>query len=183
MGSPTAVWHAEHFHFRQLLRLLEKQLDQFHNGEEPPYEVMMDIISYLRDYSDQSHHPREDVAFARLARYCPDLELVLARLQQEHRVIAHTGEQLLEQLKSVLDGAIVPREEIEATAATYLVYYKTHLSKEDGAVMAAAAKHLTPEDWNAVLTAAPQTHDPLFGATPHQRYNALREQVERYAAA
>ena len=52
------------------------------------------IVAYLRDYSDRFHHPREEVAFARLAKRCPDLELVLSRLSQEHRVIAHAGEAL-----------------------------------------------------------------------------------------
>ena len=68
---------------------------------------MQDIVAYLREYSDQFHHPREDVAFARLAAHCPDLELVLARLGQEHRVIANAGEKLLEMLRAIVGGAIV----------------------------------------------------------------------------
>lgn len=180
MGNPIAVWHSEHLYFRRLLDLLEHELDQFHLGQEPAYEVMMDIISYLREYTDHNHHPREDVAFARLASYCPELELVLARLQQEHRVIAHNGAQLLEQLRSVLHGAIVPRDQIEAAASTYLVYYKSHLAKEDGPVVAAASKFLTADDWHAVKTAVAPAQDPLFGASPHARYQALREQLERH---
>ena len=177
MGNPIAVWHSEHYYFRQLLLLLEQQVDMFHRGEEPPYEVMADIISYLSEYTDQNHHPREDVAFARLAQYCPNLELVLTRLQQEHRVIAHTGKELLEQLQAVLGGAIVPREELEAAAAMYLVYYNSHLNKEDTTIVAAAAQHLTAEDWQAVKKAVPLNQDPLFGTSPRARYNALREQL------
>jgi hemerythrin-like domain-containing protein len=79
---------------------------------------MQDIISYLRDCSDHYHHPREDEVFRRLAGRCPELELPLARLQQEHRVIAHAGETLLEQLNAILAGAIVPRAEVEVAAAT-----------------------------------------------------------------
>ena len=43
--------------------LLRRELDAFHSGERPNYELMLDIISYLREYSDEMHHPREDVAF------------------------------------------------------------------------------------------------------------------------
>ena len=79
----VAAWHEEHVYFNQLLSLLRKQVDVFHRGEQPNYELMQDIITYLREYSDRFHHPREDVAFARLAEHCPELDLVLARLRKE----------------------------------------------------------------------------------------------------
>lgn len=179
MADPTAAWRTDHFYFRQLLHLLEQQLDLLHQDEDPSYEVMVDIVSYLHDYSDQSHHPREDEAFERLARHCPKMELVVARLRQEHRVIARTGQELVELLHAAIGGSIVPREQIEALAATYLVYYNSHLSKEDGAVIASAAQHLSAEDWRAVKEAVPARNDPLFGDQPEARYLSLREYALR----
>ena len=89
--NPIAAWHEEHVYFNQLLHLLQREVDVFHAGTRPNYELMFDIVSYLREYSDRFHHPREDEAFARLAKRCPDMELQLARLAQEHRVIAQAG--------------------------------------------------------------------------------------------
>lgn len=66
--NPIAAWHDEHVYFGRLLKLLGKELDVFHGGERPNYELMLDIVGYLRDYGDQYHHPREDEAYARLAR-------------------------------------------------------------------------------------------------------------------
>lgn len=175
--DPVIAWHEEHVYFNQLLGLLHKQLDRFHRGEQPGYELMMDIVSYLRDYSDRIHHPREDVAFARLAKRCPDLELMLARLSQEHRVIAHAGESLVKLLQAVLGGAIIQRAEVEVAAATYLVYYGNHIAKEEEDVLARAAKELTKEDWEAVRTAVPPTRDPLFDGEPEGRFRELRRQI------
>lgn len=177
MTDPIAAWHTEHVYFNQLLALLQKQLDLFHRGEQPNYELMLDIISYLREYSDQVHHPREDVAFARLASRCPDMELVLARLAQEHRVIAHAGEALRGQIQAILGGAVVPRAELEAAAATYLVYYGNHIAVEEEDVLPRSAKVLAPEDWEAVRAAAPPGRDPLFGGAPEKRYRELRRQI------
>ncbi len=177
MTNPIAAWHTEHVYFNQLLRLLQKQVDLFHRGEQPNYELMLDIISYLREYSDQVHHPREDVAFARLARRCPDMELVLARLGQEHRVIAHAGEALRGQIQAILGGVVVPRAEVEAAAATYLVYYGNHIAVEEEDVLPRAAKVLAPEDWQAVRAAVPPGRDPLFGGDPAERYRELRRQI------
>jgi hemerythrin-like domain-containing protein len=177
--DPIAAWHDEHVYFGHLLRLLRKELDVFHAGGRPNYQLMQDIITYLRDYSDQYHHPREDEAFERLARRCPDMALPLARLRQEHRVIAHAGESLLQQIDSILGGAMLPRAEVEMTLATYLVYYGNHIAKEEEDVLTRAAQALTTEDWEAVRAAVPGIRDPLFGDNPEDRYRELRRQIAR----
>jgi hemerythrin-like domain-containing protein len=175
--DPIIAWHTEHVYFNQLLGLLQKQVDLFHRGEQPSYELMQDIVTYLRDYSDRFHHPREDVAFARLAKHCPDLDLVLARLDQEHRIIAHAGEKLLAQLDAIVGGAVVPRAELEVAAATYLVYYGNHIAKEEEDVLTRAARELKPEDWAAVRDAVKPGPDPLFGDNVAERFRELRRQI------
>ena len=175
--NPVDLWHNEHMYFARLLNLLQRQVDAFETGQRPNYELMIDIITYLRSYSDRFHHPREDVAFARLAQHCPDLELTLARLRQEHRVIANAGEQLLGGLTAILDDAVLPRSEVEAAAATYLVYYRHHIATEEKDVLARAEDALTDEDWDAVNAAVPLEPDPLFGTGPEEHYRDLRRQI------
>ena len=175
--EPAKVWHAEHVYFNRLLDLLHQQVDVFHTGERPNYELMLDIISYLREFADRIHHPREDAAFACLAKRFPEMKPDLARLSQEHRVIAQAGETLLKHLHAILAGTIVPRSEIEVAAATYLVYYGNHIAKEEEDVLTRAARVLTPEDWEAVRAAVPAGHDPLFGDHPEERYRELRRQI------
>ena len=177
MADPIALWHAEHRYFSRLLDLLQSQLDMFHSGGKPNYELMLDIISYLRDYTDEVHHPREDVAFAHLAKHRPDLELVLERLKQEHRVIAHSGEALRELLEAVVGGALTPRAEVEAAAATYLVYYRNHIAKEEADILSRAEFTLTEQDWEDVKQAVPARHDPLGDASAEPRYRELRKQL------
>ena len=175
--DPISVWHTEHGYFSRLLDLLHKQVEVFRTGLAPNYELMLDIISYLRNYSDRFHHPREDVAFARLATRCPDLAPALAGLAQEHRIIANAGERLVGLINAVLDEAVVERAEVEMAAATYLVYYRAHIGFEEEHVLARAAQALTPEDWEAVKSAVPAGPDPLFGSEPDTRYRELRRQI------
>jgi hemerythrin-like domain-containing protein len=175
--DPVAAWHEEHVYFNQLLHLLQREVDVFHRGGRPNYELMSDVVSYLREYGDQAHHPREDVAFERLAQRCPDMELALARLKQEHRVIAQAGEALQRQIDAILGGAIVPRAEVEVAAATYLVYYGNHIAKEEEDVLRRAALHLTDADWEAVKNAVPMLRDPIFGKQTQERYRELRRQI------
>jgi hemerythrin-like domain-containing protein len=183
MNNPINAWHAEHVNFARLLDLLEKQLALFHAGERPNYELMLDIVSYLRHYPDLLHHPREDVAFARLTAHDAGLRAEINRLTQEHRVLATAGDALLERLNEAVDEAVVPRASVEAAAATYLVFYRAHLAAEEKDILPRAAKLLTPEDWAAIATVAPEARDPLFGEQADERYRELRRQIALDAGA
>jgi hemerythrin-like domain-containing protein len=175
--DPIEAWHTDHRYFQRLLALLQRQIDLFHKAERPDYALLLDVVTYLHEYADALHHPREDVAFARLAERMPRLALPIARLRQEHRVIAQAGEALQKQLTSIIDGAVIARADVEQTAATYLVYYSSHIAKEEAEVLGEAGKILTPEDWQAVRDAVASRPDPLFGATPEARFRELRRQI------
>lgn len=177
MTVRTAIWHAEHVNFARLLDLLEKQVAAFHAGEQPNYDLMLDIVYYLRHYPDQVHHPQEEVAFARLLQRDPTMKSQIGRLMQEHRVIAAAGETLLAHLDAVVADALEPRSIVEAAAATYLAYYRLHLAAEEKEIIPRAAELLTPQDWAAVAAAAPVGPDPLFGEDIEARFRKLRRQI------
>jgi hemerythrin-like domain-containing protein len=177
MADPIAVWHAEHVRFAQLLDLLEKQVAVFHGGEPANYELMRDIIYYLRHFPDRFHHPREDVAFARLVARAPGMQLPINRLLQEHRVIAAAGEELLMRLNEMDQGGVIARATVEASAATYLVYYRHHLATEEREILARAGQLLTQDDWAAVAAAVPASPDPLFADDGEAGYRELRRQI------
>jgi len=151
----------------------------FHTQAQPNYALMFDVLRYLHEYVDRSHHPREDVAFARLAEHEPVLQLQVARRLQEHRVIAAAGESLLTLLDSIMDGNLIARAEIERAAATYLVYYRHHLRAEEELVIPQAAALLTCEDWSAVASAGTAALDPLSAEGIDPKYLELRRVLKR----
>ncbi len=180
MFDPIKAWHEEHMYFRRLLRLLQEEVDVFASGDEPNYQLMRDVISYLRDWGDAYHHVREDEAFHRIVKKRPDRQLPIARLIQEHRVVARAGEALEQMLEEVEAGAIIPRAQLEVAAATYLVYYGNHIAKEDEDLLPLAGEVLTAADWEAVKAAAPSRH-PEFGTEPLERFRELRHRIEMEA--
>jgi len=177
MNDPTAGWHAEHANFARLLDLFEREVAVFHSGERPDYELLLDIVTYLRHFPDRIHHPREDVAFERLARHDPSLGPVVSRLQQEHRVIAAAGAQLEELLEVVLNDGFAERAWIEAACATFLVYYRHHIKAEEEDILPHAVSLLTAEDWQSISAAGAAGQDPLFGENVAERYRELRRKI------
>lgn len=178
MSDPAALWHAEHANLARLMDILEKQLAAFNVGEQPNYDLLLDVVHYLRHYPDQVHHPKEDVAFARLLKRDPRMKPQIDRLTQEHRAIGAAGAALLKHLEEVLAGSVEPRSVVEEAAATYLAYYRGHLAAEDEEVVPRAAELLTAADWAAVAKAVPARPDPLLGEHVESHYRKLRRHIE-----
>lgn len=183
MTDPVAIWHAEHARFANLLDFIEQQMVEFHEGGDPDYELLRDVVHYLHHYADQYHHPREDVAFARMIRHSPGLRVPVLMLLQEHRVLAAVGETLLDYLEAILEDAVIERKTIEAAASTYLVYYRHHLALEEREIVPRAAESLTPEDWAAVAAAVAAAPDPLFGGDASESYRSLRKRMAGMAGS
>ncbi|MEJ8835563.1 hemerythrin domain-containing protein [Ramlibacter sp. AN1133] len=175
--NPVMAWHEEHAYFARLLQVLQEEVDTLYTGQTPNYELLLDIVSYLREYSDQVHHPREDEAFKRLARRSPELRPILVRLHQEHRVIAQSGDRLRELVEEAVSDAVLPRADIEAAASTYIVYYRNHIATEEKEVLPVAARSLTEDDWLAAKEAAPAKADPLVGGDAGDRFRHLRRRI------
>lgn len=177
MSDPLAIWHAEHDNFLQLLDLVEAQLTAYQAGEQPNYELMGDVVYYLRHYSDRYHHRWEDAAFARLIERDPAMELLVGRLTQEHRAIAEAGEQLMRYLQEINDDVMIERAKLEEAVKSFLVYYRHHIAAEENEIMPRSAQVLTQDDWAVAKAAVPRTSDPLFGENFESRYRALRKQI------
>jgi len=179
MVEPLAVWHAEHVNFARLLDLLDAQVAVFHRAAHPNYDLMGNILYYLRTFADRFHHPREDVAFARLVERDADMRLPINRLLQEHRVIATSGDELFNRLNEVTRDIMTPRATVEAAAATYLTYYRNHIATEERDILPRAGQLLTHKDWTDVVANVPA--DPLFGDVVEARFQELRAQIAREA--
>ncbi len=177
MVNQVRRWKTEHVEFVRLLDILESQIGLFHREATVNYELMLDIVYYLTHYPDRFHHPREDIAFARLAERDPSARLRVGELLGEHRVIATSGKKLVEQLNAILGDAILEREAVEASAATYIVYYRQHMAREEAELFPRVEDVLSDADWKAVGEAITAEADPLFGAKVGQRYQQLHRQI------
>ncbi len=163
----------EHENFRKLLNLLETQLDLFHRGEQPDYQLMADILHYMTRYPDCFHHPREDVIFSYLMERDPLAAQTVEELARQHRVIAESGARLHENLQSVIVGALTSRQTIEAPGLLYVTYYRTHMDKEESDLFVLAEKLLCDDDWKNINDRTLSAPDPIFGTSIEERYCAV----------
>jgi len=181
MSHPVSLWHAEHANFATLLDLLEGELDHFHRGQAPDYELMLDIMFYMTHYPDVLHHPKEDLAFAKIAERNEGARPLVDRLAAQHARLKGDGNALVIALDDIVNGSITSREHVEAPGRAYIAAFRTHMATEDSEILPLAEKLLQQGDWATIEVAIQRLEDPVFGKTGDKRYAALRRNIARGA--
>jgi hemerythrin-like domain-containing protein len=183
MPDSIGLWRAEHANFTTLLDLLECQLDLFHKGEKPDYELMLDIMFYMTHYPDVLHHAKEDLAFARIRELDVNVRLIVDELTEQHARLKEFGNALVRALDDIVNGSITARERVEVPGRAYVADFRSHMLKEETTVLPMATKLLRDQDWAAIDAAIRHIDDPLFGKDGAERFAALRRQIERESTA
>lgn len=178
MGGHIDVWETEHRNFARLLDVLEGQLALFHEGAEPNYELMLDIMEYMISYSDRVHHPKEDLVFAKVAERDPAVGNAIGELSHQHQEMAVNGKHLHDRLENLLGGKILARRAIEEPARAYIDAFRTHMETEHQKIFSAVRNTFRREDWDAIDAQAGVTPaDPLFDQRLEQQYAAIRRAI------
>ena len=153
MPDTLAQWHTEHVNFAKLLNILEAELDLFHKGDSPNYELMLDIMFYMTHYPDILHHPREDLAFAKIKAREKSAGPTVDELSEQHAQLRKIGEELVSGLGDIVDGSIAPRESVETPGRAYVASFRRHMRTEETKILPMAAKLLRDNDWSEIKAA------------------------------
>lgn len=163
----------DHRHLARLLDLLDDLLDRFHDGSEPDYELMCEMLEYLENYADQVHHPTEELIFQRMLEHGNEKRRVLDILSHQHALLSTLNKRFRQSLEGIVHEEVLLREEVEQQGRELVRTLREHLELEEAEVFPFARDHLTEEDWRDLMAAAPKIDDPIFGDPDPARFRTL----------
>lgn len=168
----------EHVKIRRMCDAIRAVCTRILEGAEVPVEDLRDIISYVREYSDQHHHAKEEkFLFPAMVEHLgkPAENLVTHGMLVEHDLgRAHVLE--LENTLYVYEDthSVDAKLDIIAEAMGYAKLLIAHTNKEDAVVYSFAERNLDPAVLDEVDTAcAAYEHEH-----PSDAYDALLERIE-----
>jgi len=138
---------------------------------------------YMTNYADVVHHPKEDLAFARIKACAPQVAGIVEELDVQHEVLRRMGAALVVQLSDIFNGAIASRMEVETLARDYIATFREHIAFEERKILPMAAQLLVAADWEAIDAALRHTDDPLFRQDPEPRYALIVRHLTEGAQA
>jgi len=167
----------DHRHLVRLLDLLDKLLDMFHEGTEPDYDLMGEMVEYMESYADQVHHPTEDLIFDRMRAYGNEHRSVLDVLHNQHEVLSELTRYFYQALEGVVHGQVMRRDQFEVQGRELVDTLRKHLALEEKEAFPLARRLLTERDWEEVSAQAADRVDPVFGDRDPERFRVLYQHL------
>lgn len=165
----------DHAQIARLMSLLEKELDRFHEGNEPAFDLLIDLLDYLGNYADCVHHPCENWLFQLLQQRTDEGSAVVDELIGQHDTLAQLTKDFRQTLEAITQDAVIRRDEVEQKGRDYIKLQRSHLKREELEIFPLLELTLKDEDWAAVAAVAKPTEDPLSDGRVQERYQELYE--------
>lgn len=166
----------EHRYMNLLVETLDEKLESMQEPSKGNYFLMQDIVRYMHDYSDQVHHPTEDLMFERLVERNPARKKDVARLRREHGFLDKNTSELMELLEVAAERrSAEDAKAVHDAAGTYIRRLRKHMQFEESELFPSATRCLTSKDWHGIEARLNAADDPLFGDTVQRDYRVLYE--------
>ncbi len=166
----------EHRYMNLLVETLDEHLENMQEPARGDYFLMQDIVRYMHDYSDQVHHPTEDLMFDRLVARNPARKKDVARLRREHGFLDKNTNELMELLEVAAERCTTEdAKAVHDAAGTYIHRLRKHMRFEESELFPSATRCLTSKDWHGIEARLAASDDPLFGGSVQRDYRVLYE--------
>jgi hemerythrin-like domain-containing protein/nucleotide-binding universal stress UspA family protein len=169
--SLAAVLHAWRHH------VVHAQRD----GNRLDASLMRAIVNYIKAFPVELHHPKEDeYLFRKLRERAPQFGAELDELERQHvRDRELVAELEARVARHPADAASCA--ELHSAIERYAAFIWEHLGREEGVILPAAHRFLTPEDWAEVDAAFSENRDPRFGGDTDREYRRLFSRIVNLA--
>ncbi len=184
MNDPLRTLRNEHGSIASVLHGLQHLAHKVRRGgTTPDLAVFKAMISYIDQYPERLHHPKEDQwLFARLVQRAPETATLVAELAAEHVA----GARMVRELEMALERYAETLPEGGAAFADavdrYAEFHWNHMRREEQFVLPLARQHLTPQDLEEIERAFVGDADPLAGMREHD-FDALFARIVSLAPA
>jgi hemerythrin-like domain-containing protein len=178
--------HNEHKYMSKLLNVLNEQRALIEDGEVPDLAIMQDIARYMHEYSDVSHHAKEDVIYGKLATIDEVQKSDIVNLLIDHEASSKKTEALTQCIESTMqDPSRDNLEMLKLRCEDYITSMNRHMDHEESQVFPLILETLSEDDWADIINDIQPANDPLFGQLVAQKYenlmNAISNEMERAA--
>jgi hemerythrin-like domain-containing protein len=167
----------DHRNMRQLLRILEEEIEAYNSRGSGDFDLMKQILEYTLHYPNLIHHPREEMLFRRLVERDPASKGLVGDLTKDHEELARLTHRFAAALHNVAHDVELPRALFIKVADEYITRSREHMDSEEHDFFPRLVAVFRDEDWEDFNGPATRGHDPLFGTSIETHYKALHQRI------
>lgn len=168
----------EHRRLEQLVRLLERRSMLRDAQATANTALLVDTLYYLTRFPDVNHHALEDRIIGKLREKGVLTDELGSELSAQHATLALQGQELIQNLESMMRNENMSRELLEFGVRLYAERLRHNMAVEELTMFPIATHHLDSDDWSSILQSHPQrSADPLFQSPVHERFVQLHRVI------
>ncbi|MBL1143179.1 MAG: hypothetical protein HND53_14270 [Proteobacteria bacterium] len=167
--------HQEHINITKLIDVLEKQINSYQENGSINLQLIRDISDYIIHYPDLYHHPKEDLVFELLRHKDKQIEPVINRLLNDHKILYESATSLSRELNRLKDSSNA--EILVKQLKNYIALSRSHMDVEEAILFPRAKELLTENDWQQVETGFNYVEDPVFGKVIYKQYENILNSI------
>jgi hemerythrin-like domain-containing protein len=172
----------EHRNIKRMLMVIRKYCYRILQGGRIEFEDFYKIIDFLRNYTDEHHHGKEETML--FSRMIDELGLIAEKLITHGMLVEHNLarlhiQELEDALKRVQEGDDEARLDVIANAISYTHLLRRHIQKEDDAVYTYASQRLNKDTLDALNQQCKEYEESDARRGVREKYLSLLRELER----
>ncbi|MDO9598973.1 MAG: universal stress protein [Azoarcus sp.] len=181
MDKAITVIQDEHRSLAAILHAMRHLTDKaLAEGTGPDFKLLSLMLSYIREFPNKLHHPKEDAyLFSRLRERTSEFDETLSALSANHADEHRILQQLEYALHQYHSGGADAAAAFSSALTEYTEELWRHMALEEQVILAGAKEHLLPSDWQAIAEAFGKNGDPRFGSEPDTEFFAMFAKLTR----
>lgn len=163
----------DHVHMRMALDVLESEYSRLAKGEIPDIDLMLNIVVYLQEYSEQAHHPLEDIIFSMLLKRDQGSGKKLRELISDHTGMEVMTRHLRATLESMQNRKHGQGNNLGEAVPALLERQRRHMQFEEEHIFPLIHSVMSNSDWDSIRSMSADIDDPVFGVSLSNNYKLL----------
>jgi len=169
----------DHRNMVQLLDLLDAETVRLTESGEPDFDFLYDIMTYMSEYPDAVHHPKEDLIYTHIKAKHDNIDESLQHIETDHHALGQASKEIRRDIEAINADGVVNRESLVAELRKYSEDLRKHMYWEERDLFELADSMKDDEEWAAMLESHNMVRDPLFGSQVEKRYQKLFNHIQQ----
>jgi hemerythrin-like domain-containing protein len=147
MRTITESLRRDHREIEQLLDILEDECDVFRRGEQPDYELLMELGDYFDLFVNQYYYAKEDLLLERQRKLNDPCMSFVTDVSAKRAKTTSSLQALGAILRAILNDQTVFRETFEDAAHSFIRHERRRIEIEEQKLRPIAQMALRPTEW------------------------------------
>lgn len=169
----------DHRNMVLLLDLLDSEMTRLADGGDADLELVGDIMTYMTEYPDAVHHPKEDLLYGHIRSAHDEIDESLRHIESDHKSLEAAALQIRGEVDAISADGNGDSAGLVRSARQYSNDLRKHMYREEVQFFQLADAMRDDGSWAAILRDHDMGNDPMFGTKVSRRFRALFNRIQR----